>query len=57
MGDPVGGLTVGDPVGFTVGDNVGDLVSVVGAKDSVGLVDGATSKNSIGSFIRSTAHL
>jgi hypothetical protein len=54
---PQGGITVGDVVGFGVGDVVGYLVSVVGDEETLGLEDGATSKKSIGSLIRSTAHL
>lgn len=54
---PHGGITVGDLVGFDVGLDVGVLVSVVGEEDTLGLEEGATSKKSIGSFIRSTAHL
>ena len=48
---------MGDVVGFGVGRVVGYLVSVVGDEETLGLEDGATSKKSIGSLIRSTAHL
>ena len=54
---PQGGFIVGDIVGLFVGLDVGYLVSVVGARDAVGLVDGATSKKSMGCLMRSTAHL
>ncbi len=54
---PHGGITVGEPVGLFVGLDVGFLVSVVGDEDSLGLEEGATSKKSMGSFVRSTAHL
>jgi hypothetical protein len=53
---PQGGVTVGGAVGFNVGFDVGVLVSVVGEAEVDGLDDGATSKKSIGCFIRSTAH-
>jgi hypothetical protein len=50
-------MTVGEIVGVDVGDFDGDFVSVVGAADMLGLDEGATSKNAIGSFNKSTAHL
>lgn len=54
---PQGGFTVGAIVGLAVGLDVGGLVSVVGAIDVEGLIEGATSKKSMGCLTRSTAHL